>query len=375
MRAYKGLAEQLLTIKDYGISIVNSRGIIMSWNLGAAGIYGYTEDEVVNKHISFFYTSEEKAAGLPDRHLEIARAKGIWKFEGWRKNKNEDLFYANVSYAAFFNNDDSLSGYTIIFRDSTVAQRLALENKLLNERLEDVVQQRTKELAAANAELEAFSYSVSHDLRTPLRAISGYSEMLKDSYGPQLDQEASRIISNILYNTSKMGQLIDDLLAFSRMGRLVSISTSVDMEKLVTSCLDSIGNGSLKVPATTVLPLAACTGDPGMIRQVWMNLIDNAFKYASKSPEPAVEIGCIPGTNSHVYYVSDNGVGFDMKYYGKLFGVFQRLHRQDEFPGTGLGLALAKRIINKHGGEIWGESSLDRGAKFFFSLPAKTKSL
>lgn len=246
------------------------------------------------------------------------------------------------------------------------------ENQL-KEAAVDLMRRRTCELEVVNKELEAFSYSVSHDLRTPLRAISGYSTMLKEDYGSKLDAEGSRIIEAILSNTNMMGQLIDDLLTFSKMARLETLYDSIDMNRVVQHCLQDLINEQ-SGHTITVAALPACSGDAAMLRQVWLNLLGNAIKYSSKNEKPQIEIGATEDPGFHVYYVKDNGAGFDMKYASKLFGVFQRLHRQDEFEGTGLGLALVKRIISKHGGEIWADASPNKGATFYFRVPKQSAS-
>lgn len=367
--APEDLSALLLEFKDYAIIRIDPSGFIQSWNLGAEHIFGYTFSEIIGQHISVFYGakhSENQTA--VNRSLHTAMAAGRCEEEGWRYNKEGKPFYANAIITALYNTDRSLKGFAKVTRDITRQKMLEAENKLLHEQLEEKVRQRTRELEIVNKELEAFSYSVSHDLRTPLRAISGYSMMLKEDYGSKLDAEGNRIMDVILSNTKMMGQLIDDLLTFSKMARLETIYESIDMNQLVQRCLEDLTNEQSGYDIT-VAALPACSGDASMLRQVWFNLLGNAIKYSSKKEKPQIEIGAKDDPGFHVYYVKDNGAGFDMKYAGKLFGVFQRLHRQDEFEGTGLGLALVKRIISKHGGEIWADASPGKGATFYFSVP------
>ncbi len=230
---------------------------------------------------------------------------------------------------------------------------------------------RGEELEAANKELEAFSYSVSHDLRAPLRAIDGFSRMLLEDHAPKLEAEAQRLLSIVRKNTKAMGHLIDDLLVFSRLGRQPLRSQRVDMDALVRSVTEEMRSGD---PDRTVdiaietLPDVAC--DPTLIRQVWVNLIGNAIKYSRPRAAARIQVTGAARDGEVIYTVKDNGVGFDMRYVHKLFGVFQRLHTADEFEGTGVGLALVQRIIHRHGGRVWAEGELDRGAAFFFALPA-----
>jgi light-regulated signal transduction histidine kinase (bacteriophytochrome) len=241
--------------------------------------------------------------------------------------------------------------------------------------LEKKVKERTAQLESANQELEAFSYSVSHDLRAPLRAIGGYSIILKEDYGTKLDDEANRITDKIISNAQKMGQLIDDLISFSQMGGKEMIHHSVDMKKIAESCMaEALQHEPPGKYQVHINPLPACHGDTNLLKQVWTNLISNAIKYSSKEPVPCIEIGCTEGPVMHTYYIRDNGVGFDMEHAHKLFGVFQRLHSQKMFEGTGIGLAFVKRIINKHKGEIRAEGSLNEGACFYFSLPVSKES-
>jgi light-regulated signal transduction histidine kinase (bacteriophytochrome) len=236
--------------------------------------------------------------------------------------------------------------------------------------LESKVEERTAQLENVNKELEAFSYSVSHDLRTPLRAINGYSIMLKEDYEGELDTEGQRIIRNIISNAKMMGQLIDDLLSFSRMGKKDLVRTRIDMQRLtetvVKELLQQEPENKYQV---TIEDLPSVEGDEVMIKQVMMNLVGNAIKYSAKKDNPMIKVGVENEQAETTFYVKDNGAGFDMNYVGKLFGVFQRLHSQEEFEGTGVGLALVKRIIDKHKGKTWAEGQNGSGATFYFSIP------
>ncbi|MES2378883.1 MAG: PAS domain S-box protein [Bacteroidota bacterium] len=262
-------------------------------------------------------------------------------------------------------------GLSVFIRDISARKKAELEIHQLNESLEKKVAERTLQLEAANKELESFSYSVSHDLRAPLRAVNGYAMMLKEEFGDKMGDEGNRVMNTIMTNARLMGQLIDDLLAFSRLGRKAMVSMRIDMNALVRVCIDEVLAHQPKHYEMTVSKLPACDGDLNLLRQVLLNLIGNAVKYSSKIAHPVIEIGTIKENDNRVYYIKDNGVGFDMKYSPKLFGVFQRLHSAQEFEGTGVGLALSKRIINKHGGTIWAESAVGEGATFYFSLPKK----
>ncbi|MCI0434305.1 MAG: ATP-binding protein [Gemmatimonadetes bacterium] len=238
--------------------------------------------------------------------------------------------------------------------------------------LEGRVAERTDALERANQELESFSYSVSHDLRAPLRAVDGFAAVLEEDHAAELSPAAQRALGLIRKNAQQMGQLIDDLLAFSRLGRQPLNPALVDMAELARTvvadlCVDG-GNGST-APRVAVGPLPPALGERSMLRQVFANYIHNAIKFSRGRTPPCVEIGCARESDENVYFVRDNGVGFDMRYSGKLFGVFQRLHSAEQFEGTGVGLAIVHRVVMRHGGRVWAHSAPDQGATFYFALP------
>ena len=249
------------------------------------------------------------------------------------------------------------------------------ERKRAEERVQELnreLEQRLKEIRAVNKELEAFSYSVSHDLRTPLRAIDGFSQILLEDYRDRLDSEGKRVLNVIRDNTGRMAQLISDLLAFSRLGRAKVKKSKINMEKLARDIFQKLMRVSperkLKMKMNAFPP---ADGDEAMIREVLVNLFSNAIKFSRKEESPLIEVGGELKGNENIYYVKDNGVGFDMRYRDKLFGVFQRLHGQEEFEGTGVGLALVQRVIHRHEGRVWAEGKVNEGATFYFTLPKK----
>lgn len=236
-------------------------------------------------------------------------------------------------------------------------------------RLNEDLKRKNEDLERMNQELEAFSYSVSHDLRSPLRSINGYASILKEEFEENLEEDAQRLLNKIISSALKMSNLIDSLLSLSRLGRKPTSNRSINMKALVQKVLkdtEKLQNHSATKIEVKDLPNAK--GDQELIKQVYVNLISNAIKYSSKKDKPEIKIGALEKNEEIIYYVEDNGAGFNMDYQDKLFGVFQRLHGAQEFEGIGIGLAIVKRIVNRHGGEIWAEGKVNKGATFYFTL-------
>jgi PAS domain S-box-containing protein len=329
-----------------------------------------SEEEVLGKDDSFFSSAETAQTALLEEQQLFRTGESILGEEEMIINKNGTRSWYLKSKIPLRNQDNEVVGLIGISLDITARKEAENEINKLNTGLELKVAERTEQLALANKELEGFSYSVSHDLRAPLRIIHGYGQILVDDYASKLDEDGQKTLEVIMNNAERMGQLIDDLLRFSQLGRTELIRVPIDMNKLVEEVVDELRVSGVSIPALlNIENLKSIKADPGLLKQVWMNLISNAIKYSGKVRQPAIEIGmkCEPGEN--VYFVKDNGAGFDMKYYQKLFGVFQRLHNQNEFNGTGVGLALTQRIVLRHGGKIWAEAKPNEGATFYFSLP------
>ncbi|MGQ0752844.1 MAG: sensor histidine kinase [Betaproteobacteria bacterium] len=253
-----------------------------------------------------------------------------------------------------------------------MAERARVEDQLreLNIELERRVDARTAQLEAANKELESFSYSVSHDLRAPVRAIIGFSRMLSEEHIQQLNAEAQRLLGIVQSEAHRMGALIDDLLAFSRLGRQAMQMYDVDMMQLARATYEGlIAQQSANNVDFQLGVLPRARGDRSLLGQVWTNLLANALKFSARQAKPRIEVSAISDETEHVYFVRDNGVGFDPRYQSKLYGVFQRLHDAADFPGTGVGLALVQRIVTRHGGRVWADSKPEEGATFYFTLP------
>jgi light-regulated signal transduction histidine kinase (bacteriophytochrome) len=278
----------------------------------------------------------------------------------------EDELWANGQIVAF-----CILLVTVLATVTWLARRVRAENRARARHVE-ALDRANLNLEAANRELESFSYSVSHDLRSPLRAIDGYSLMLEEDYAPQLDETGRRYIQTIRGGSQRMAALIDDLLTFSRLSRQSLNRQTVDMTMLARrAAAEVLENQPEPKPAVNIPDLPPVPGDPALLRQVWTNLIGNAVKYSAKSSTPEVLIRAEKEGRQVRYEIQDNGVGFDMKYADKLFGVFQRLHSMDEYPGTGVGLAIVQRIITRHKGAVTAKGERGKGATFGFTLPTE----
>jgi PAS domain S-box-containing protein len=342
-------------------------GVVLEANQKACEITGYTKEVLIHGN------RRDMLSGDPQYSLEAvngflqkAAAGEPQLFEWLIKKKDGSLSWIEVDLkkATIAGKERLLSFY----REINERKKVQREIQELNGALEQKVSGRTAELEKANSELEAFSYSVSHDLRAPLRGIAGFSAMLENKYGSQLDGEGKRITAVIRKNTIRMGELIDDLLAFSRLGRQPISKSTIASQAMVQEIVNELDTNGKPVQ-WQIGHLPECWGDLKTIRQVWVNLISNAVKYSRETPEPIIEIGTYMENKEQIFFVRDNGVGFDDKYKHKLFKVFQRLHSVAEFEGTGVGLAIVEKIISRHGGRVWATAEKGKGASFCFTLP------
>jgi PAS domain S-box-containing protein len=286
-----------------------------------------------------------------------------------RQSDGQNRWVRGVSELEFERNGKPIKLLGTI-SDITELKKVEDEVHELNALLEERVKERTAQLENANSELEAFSYSISHDLRAPLRAIDGFSKFLLDDYSDKLDSEGKRLLAHVRSNTQKMDKLITDILTLSRISRSEHKLAIIDMTKMVKSMFNEVvpyGEHATLTFNVGELPLA--NADATYLKQVWINLISNAVKFSSEKRKPRITVGGYTDDGNNIYYIADNGVGFNQEYAHKLFGVFQRLHKSDEFEGTGVGLAIVQRIIQRHGGKVWAEGKEGKGATFYFSLP------
>jgi PAS domain S-box-containing protein len=329
-------------------------------------LLGYTEEQVLGKNDYDLFPKEQADFFTGKDRIVLAGKTVVDIPEESIQTRDRGLRILHTRKIPVFDAAGQPRYLLGISEDITDRKLAEMQISELNQKLE----QRAAQLEATNKELESFSYSVSHDLRSPLRAIDGFSLMLQEDYAALLDDEGRRLLQVIQDNSRKMAELIDDLLAFSKLGRQPIKAAEVDMTALAQEAFQEVrANINHASPRLVMAPLPAAQGDRGLLRQVWVNLLSNALKYSGTREEPLIEVtGQLNGTQT-IYSVKDNGVGFDMQYYAKLFGVFQRLHSAEEFPGTGVGLAIVQRVVTRHGGRVWAESKLDEGAKFHFSLP------
>jgi PAS domain S-box-containing protein len=353
----------LLDLTHDTIFVRDMADVVTYWNRGAQELYGWTPGQAIGKSANQLLKTTFPAP-LDEIRAELLRA-GRW--EGELGKVKADGTPVVVASRWSLQRDGLGRPGAILETNNDVTQRKRGEEKI--RKLNADLERRTVELESSNKELEAFAYSTSHDLRAPLRHIAGYSELLQKNAGPVLDEKSRRYVTMILESAKRMGTLIDDLLAFSRIGRAETRNSLVSLGELVQ---EVTGEAEREADGRSIVwrigELPTVHGDRSMLRLALVNLISNAMKFTRTRPRAEIEVGCGGGERDEfVVFVRDNGVGFDMKYANKLFGVFQRLHGPETFEGTGIGLATVQRIIARHGGRVWAEGAVDAGATFYFS--------
>jgi PAS domain S-box-containing protein len=357
----EGLAN-LLTLSYEPMLAWRLDGPIEFWNAGAERLYGFAQDEAVGR-TSHALLQTEFPIDFSDFRSQLQHKRN-WLGELHHICKDGSKVVVESHMQLF---SDSL----VLEANRDITKRRRIENNLRG--AQEELAKRAAELEAANKELEAFTYSVSHDLRAPLRHVLGYAELLQKQSFSILDDKARRNMAMILEASKRMGSLIDDLLGFSRLGRAEARKTAVNLDQLVGEVIAELSQDTKdRNIAWTIGALPVCYGDRSMLKLVLANLLSNAVKFTRTRARAKIEIGCAAGKDNQLeVFVADNGAGFEMEYVNKLFGVFQRLHRDEEFEGTGIGLATVQRIIHRHGGTVRAEGAVDQGATFYFSLPRR----
>jgi PAS domain S-box-containing protein len=379
-------------ISDYGIYFTDAQGCITSWSTSAQSLHGYTAQEALGQDLTHVMGIAPQGEDLSTLPLAQARHQGHYEAYDWVQRKDGSRFWAHSVITPLRDatrpEDQQLLGFACLVHDLSEIRKTQDLQQNLNAELELRVQQRTQQLEAANAELESFSYTVSHDLRAPLRHIHHYVEMGRDAAnGPDGAAAVAPFLSHVLRSTSHMGKLIDGLLDLARLGRTALRAMPVPIGDLVDELVATLqaeaqrtADGHAVSDGERVtwviardLPMVQC--DPVLVRQVWNNLLSNALKYSRKRDKVRIEIGWQARESGLMeFFVSDNGVGFDPRFRDKLFGMFQRLHSESEFEGTGIGLALTRKIVERHGGNIWAEGEKNVGCTIRFTLPQHPQS-
>jgi len=361
LRAAEEYARLIVDLAYSAFVAIGPDGVISGWNRQAEITFGWSREEAVGRELA--------ETIIPPQHRDAHR-RGLKHFLA----TGEGPVLNRVIEMTALRRDGSEFPIELTISPLRLADRLvftAFIRDITDRRAaEEALKRTAAALEAANAELESFSYSVSHDLRAPLRAIDGYAQALLEDHAARLDTEGQRLLGVVRENAQRMGQLIDGLLRFARFGRQAMTIAPIDMTELARAVVAELQQGGGDVlPAVRIEPLPPAMGDKTLIRQVLANLVANAVKFSRGRARPDVRIGARPQGAEVIYFVRDNGIGFDMRYADKLFQVFGRLHRAEEFEGTGVGLALVQRVVQRHGGRVWAESVPDRGATFHFTLP------
>ncbi|HLY61597.1 MAG TPA: ATP-binding protein [Terriglobia bacterium] len=352
---YQLLVEQ---VKDYAIIMLDPEGHVITWNEGARRIKGYVASEIIGRDFACFYTAEDIARDYPKELLSLAARDGRFEDEGWRIRKDQSRFWADVVITALRDDAGKLRGYAKVTRDITERKQA-----------EDAMAQKTQELARSNADLEQFAYVASHDLQEPLRMVASFTQLLAKRYQGKLDSEADEFIGYAVDGARRMQVLINDLLAYSRIGTRGKGFEPTNSAVVLETALGNL-KAAIKESGAVVTHdlMPTVRADEGQLCQVLQNLIGNAIKFHGSDP-PLVHVSAQRDNGNWRFSVRDNGIGINHEYVHRIFIVFQRLHTSAEYPGTGIGLAISKKIVERHGGRIWVESEPAKGSTFCFTLP------
>ena len=360
---YRRLIE---AVTDYAIFSLDPNGFVTSWNSGARRLKGYESEEIIGQHFSKFYVPEDIRAEMPKYVLETAARDGHYEGEGWRIKKNGQRFWSSVVVTAIRNEEGELVGFSKITRDVT-------DRKILLEQLQQhsrELELRVREREQTNAELEAFSYSVSHDLRAPLRAIEGFTDIILEDHAEQLSGEVKESLAHIASAAARMNRLVQDLLNYSRLSRIELKPEIISVQSAVTDACHQLEPKLRSTVSVSVDPGLQVRAHGAMLSQVIFNLLNNAVKFAKPGTAPQVEVKAFARGNRVHIAVKDEGIGIAPQHQERIFKVFERLHNAEEYPGTGIGLAIVRRGITRLGGTVTLRSELGKGSTFEIELPS-----
>ncbi len=357
-------SSMLEAVRDYAIIFLELDGRVASWNKGAERIKGYRAEEIVGQHFSRFYTPADIANGKPDRELQVATSEGRFEDEDWRVRKDGSRFWANVVVTALRDASGKVNGFVKITRDLTARKQA-----------EDELKRYAEDLKRSNQELEHFAYVASHDLQEPLRTVSSFSQLLARRYQGKLDADADEFITFIVEGAKRMQTLINDLLAFSRIGTRGNPFAPVDCEKIFQAAKENLEVAIAESGAViTNDPLPALVADQTQLTQLFQNLFSNAIKFRRPEEAPRIHVSAVRQDGAWQFSVRDNGIGIAPQYFDRIFIIFQRLHGREEYSGTGIGLAICKKIVERHGGRMWVESEPGTGSTFHFTIPDERRN-
>ena len=357
-------SSMLAAVRDYAIVFLELDGRVASWNAGAERIKGYRTEEIVGQHFSKFYTPGDVAKDKPSHELRVASSEGRFEDEDWRVRKDGSWFWANVVITALRDASGKVNGFVKITRDLTARKQA-----------EDQIRRYANDLKRSNQELEHFAYVASHDLQEPLRTVSSFSQLLARRYEGKLDADADEFITFIVEGATRMRTLINDLLAFSRIGTRGNPFVPVECEKILDRAKENLDVAIAETGAViTHDPLPTLIADQTQLTQLFQNLFSNAIKFRQLQIAPRIHVSAVRHDNEWRLSVRDNGIGIDPQFFERIFIIFQRLHGREEYPGTGIGLSICKKIVERHGGRMWVESEPGTGSIFNFTIPYERRN-